>query len=551
MFKEKKYLKNIWKLFYNYRRSFIIILTCLFCLLGINYLLPFLSRSLIDDGFIKGDKIKILYTVLSILGLNMVVIIINIFKKKQAVRLNIGIRTQLEREAFQHLLNLRISYFYDKNATSTYQCIQEDINSISSIADESMISAVTALFSAIGGGIALFIIDWRLGLAVIAVTPLGIGVSSVFAKKNKALIEKLISLHRRYSGWYGETVLGAKEIRLFGLQNHKRKELEKQLKDINTTTENCYMLLTYNEQVQDLLVELLRAFIYILAAFLMIKSKLTVGSIIAFQTYMLMVSGSELTIIQLFIMVYSLIPNVKRYYGFLDEPTEKRSEGHVSFTDGNIEFKDICFSYSNNQKEVLHDINLKLSYGDKVVVVGDNGVGKTTFINLLLSFLEPDRGKIMVNGKSISDINIDEYRQLFSVVSQEVFLFNDTLKNNICLGKEVSDELLEDTIREVNLEDFVRKNGTDYIITNNGANLSGGQRQKIALARALIINRPILVFDEATSNLDRMSMNIFTDLFETKLKDTTVICVSHSEEIINCFDNRISISDGYVVMERI
>ncbi len=546
-----KNFKRIWLLFHGYRKSIFIILILLMCLLGINYCLPFLSKALIDDGFIIGDYKRIIFYTLAILGLNIVIIFINILKRKQAIRLNIGIRTQLERDVFQHLLNVKISYFIDKNATGTFQCIQDDINSISSIADESMIRAITALFSAIGGGIALFLIDWHLGLAVIVVTPFGIGVSSLFAKKNKQLIEKYISLRRQYSSWYGETVLGAKEIRLFGLQNYKRKELENQLKDLNSTSQKCNMLLTYNEQIQDLLVEILRAFIYILAAFIMIKEKMTVGSIIAFQTYMLMVSGSELTILQLFFSIYSIIPNLNRYYEFFDEPTEKKSEGHINYINGNIEFKNVYFSYENEQNNILKNVNLKLPYSEKVVIVGDNGVGKTTFINLLLSFLEPVKGEILVNDKKISEINIEEYRQLFSVVSQDVFLFNDTLKKNICLGQEVSDELLEETIRDVNLEDFIKQYGIDHNITHNGSNLSGGQRQKIALARALIMNRPILIFDEATSNLDRMSIRFFTQLFESKLKETTVICVSHSEEIINCFDNIIKIDNGYVNMERI
>lgn len=130
-----------------------------------------------------------------------------------------------------------------------------------------------------------------------------------------------------------------------------------------------------------------------------------------------------------------------------------------------------------------------------------------------------------------------------------MFLFYDTLKNNICLGKEVSQEVLDEIIRDVNLESFVEEYGFDYEITDNGSNLSGGQKQKIALARALIMERPILVFDEATANLDRMSIQRFIKLFDSRLKNTTVICVSHSEKIIDYFDNKLIIYDGSAILE--
>ena len=543
------YLKKVISLFYDYRGSVMIVFIYMLMLLGVSYCLPFFSKSLIDDGFIKGDRDYIIVSALYILGLNTVIIFINILKRKQALKMNLGVRAKLQRDVFRHLLKVKMSFFCDKNATSTFQCIEDDINNIASMVNDTTISGVAAVFSAIGGGIALFVIDWRLGLTVVLFAPINIIVSQLFAKKNNELITKTLTIRRKYSSWFGEAISGVREIRLFGLQKQKQKEMDEQISRLNGVSKDCGMLLAYNTQIQELLTEVLKALIYLLAAYFMLKSNLTVGSVVAFQAYMLMVSGSEATIIALVFAFFALFPHFKRYYDFFEEPIEKNTDVHIDFSDGKIEFRHVEFAYEPEGEAIFDDVSLELSYGSKTVVIGDNGAGKTTFLNLLLAMLEPAGGDILVNGIKVSDINPEEYRQLFSVVSQDVFLFHDTLKNNICLGKDVSQDALDGIIRDVNLESFVEEYGFDHEITDNGSNLSGGQKQKIALARALIMERPVLVFDEATANLDRISIQRFIKLFDSRLKNTTVICVSHSENIIEHFDHRLIVSDRSVVLE--
>ena len=464
--------------------------------------------------------------------------------------MNLSVKAKMQKEVFRHHLGVRISYFTDKNATSTYQCIDEDINNISSLVNDSTISAVTAVFSAIAGGVALFRIDWHLGLAVILFTPLNIICSEIFSRKNRDQIRQAIALRRSYSSWYGETINGVREIRLFGLQDRRTARMEEMLEDITDTSSRCSMLLTYNTQTQAFLTEVLKALIYLLSAYFMIKSDLTVGSVVAFQAYMLMVSGSEAMVIGLVFSFISLLPHIRRYYDFIDEPEENSAEEGIRFSEGAIEFHDVSFAYNEKDEMVFSDINISIPYGSKTVVAGENGAGKTTFLNLLLALIEPVSGEIRIGGKPVTDVNLEEYRKLYSVVSQDIFLFHDTLRDNICLGNDVPEEDLAEIIRNVNLEKFVQQHGLDHQIELGGSNLSGGQKQKIALARALVMKRPILLFDEATANLDRISVKSFIDLFDTKLKDTTVICVSHSDEIIDHFDNRIVISDGNAVMEK-
>ena len=176
----------------------------------------------------------------------------------------------------------------------------------------------------------------------------------------------------------------------------------------------------------------------------------------------------------------------------------------------------VSFGYDN---DLLHDINFKIKKGEKVAIVGENGSGKTTLLNLLLRIDNPQNGEILVGGKNIQTIALNDYRSIFSVVSQDAVIFNDSLYNNICLYKDISIKDLEKVCDKVGLSSFVTNKGFDYMLGVNGANLSGGQKQKVLLARALIYNKDIFVFDEATSNADETLESQINLLINTTLRE--------------------------------
>ena len=159
---------------------------------------------------------------------------------------------------------------------------------------------------------------------------------------------------------------------------------------------------------------------------------------------------------------------------------------------------------------------------------------------------EPTSGKILLGGDEISGLPLPAYRNMVSVVSQQIYLFNDTIRNNICLYKPVSDAVIEAACRDSGLEDFIKKVSLDYVVGQNGALLSGGQKQKIALARAIVHDKPIIIFDEATSNTDVYSEQQINGLLSTKLKENTVIVVTHKKEVLNKVDQIVVLKDGMV-----
>lgn len=184
--------------------------------------------------------------------------------------------------------------------------------------------------------------------------------------------------------------------------------------------------------------------------------------------------------------------------------------------------------------------------GSKTAIIGRNGSGKTTIINLLTRLYEPENGQILLNGTNIADMSLQAYREMVSIVSQQIYLFNDSIRNNICLYKQVSDAMLKIACRDSGLEDFIKEVSLDYVVGQNGAMLSGGQKQKIALARALIHDKPIIIFDEATSNTDAYSEQQINALLHTGLRDKTVIVITHKKEVLSEVDQIVVLDDGKI-----
>ena len=211
-----------------------------------------------------------------------------------------------------------------------------------------------------------------------------------------------------------------------------------------------------------------------------------------------------------------------------------------------LDLRHVYFSYGSD-KAVLSDVNITFAQGSKTALIGRNGSGKTTIIHLLTRLYEPSAGQILLNGTDISKLSLQNYRDMVSVVSQQIYLFNDTIRNNIRLYEQISDDAIKAACLDSGLEDFIKEASLDYIVGQNGASLSGGQKQKIALTRALVHDKPIIIFDEATSNADIYSEHQIHSLMHTRLKEKTVIVITHKQEILSEVDQIILLKNGGMI----
>lgn len=205
-------------------------------------------------------------------------------------------------------------------------------------------------------------------------------------------------------------------------------------------------------------------------------------------------------------------------------------------------FQKVSFSYSS--KPLLKDVNIKIKRGERIAIIGENGSGKSTVIDLLLRFILPESGHIYIDGVDIQNINLKQYRELFAVVSQDIYLFKDTLKNNIVLGKDIEEKEISSIIRMMGMREFYEKVSQDNsMVECGGDNFSGGEKQKIALLRVAIKDSPILILDEATANIDKEYDKILHQKVLPQFLDKTIIIITHKKENLQGLDRIFEIKD--------
>ena len=539
-------VRKLLALLKDYTKIISIIFGCLLISTVLNLCVPLLSRRIMDDGFIGGNKELLIKLVLCSLMVYLVISVIDIIKEKNRINISAKIQYSLSEQAFSHLMKMKASYFNNKNYAEILNNINVDIGNMTSIADEGVFFVVTQAFSMTGGVIGLFILNWRMTILVLLFIPIKYVVMKKFAKQRKKVMDDFINDSQKYARWFGDTIGGVREVKLFGILNYKHAEFSQKQSKVVERQKKLNILSQWNNIIDTTLVQILVTVIYIIGANLVFKFQLSVGSVFAFITYSAYVTGPISAILNIGYLLSGFIPSTKRYYEFmnLQEETDKGKLKKPEF--GNLKLEEVFFSYETD-KPILTDVNIEIPKGSKTVLIGKNGSGKSTIINLLTRMYEPTAGQIKLKGVNIFEITLESYRNMISVVSQQIYLFNDTIRNNICIYKKVSDEVIETACKDSGLEDFLKEVSLDYVVGQNGAMLSGGQKQKIALARALVHDKPIIIFDEVTSNTDVYSEHQINGLLHTRLKEKTVIIITHKQEILQDVDQIVMLKDGAVV----
>jgi len=506
-----------------------------------------------DEGLI-GKNLKVIITY-SIYNLILITVIqsLGVIETKYRSYIENLLSYNLEKEAFKHTLKLKMSFFWSTNYAEIISNLRTDIDNISQIANQGTFYILTSIFRIIVGIIGLIAIDWRLSILVAVVTPARYLVVKYLAKKRKSLFEKYIESYEDYSGWYGDTIGGIKEVKIWGLETLKTGQFIKKQRNMIKQNIKMSYLGKANEFSETLFTQIITTLIYVVGGYMIIGEILTVGKLVAFITYSAYVTAPIFAIMNIGYSFASVLPSAKRYFDFMDmeneaitgkNPLQKLNINEVL---GTIEFKNVEFSYTDNES-VLKDISFKINAGEKVAIIGSNGSGKSTIINLILRFLTPNSGEILLDGKDINSLKLKDYRQLISVVSQDVYLFNSTIKENIILNSKKTDTEMHSAVRKSGAYKFVEEMSNQYesIVGERGSKLSGGEGQKIAMSRALIRDFKILILDEATANYDIEAEYQVNNVIEESYKDKTIIIITHKPDILLKVDKIIVINDGYV-----
>lgn len=553
-YQEREIIKRILSLFKPHRKKIIIVIACICITSVINMFLPLISQRIIDQGILRQE----ISLVIKLAGLSFLFVILNeslgMLETNYLAQINSLISFTLSKTAFKHLLKLRIEFFNNANATEILHNIELDVNTIGRISDRSTFFIIAQILRIIGGVIGLFLINWKMALGILCLIPLRYIVVKYLSKERERYVQNYIDSYQVYSEWYGDSINGIKEIKLYGLERIKIGQLIKKQREIVKTNIRLSLIDRLNELSEMILMQIVINFIYIIGGYIIFNFKLTIGGLFAFITYATYVTGPVSAILGIGYSLAGILPSAKRLFQLLDmecemEDNEKKankiSPNWIEIQ-GAIRFENVSFSYKNGRK-ILKNINFEIEAGEKIAIIGKNGSGKTTLINLLLRLYKPDDGKIFLDDVDISKMRLQDYRRIITIVTQDVYLFKGTIQENITFSRKEKDKLPL-VLQQSGANEFIETLPLGYqtIIGNNGNMISGGEKQKIALARALLPESNILILDEATSNYDVYSeLRINEHLLEF-LNGKTVIIISHRPEILSQVDKIILLDNGCI-----
>ena len=515
----------------------------------INFFQPLVIQKITDEGMLAQNLSTLFRSVATLAVLVVLNQIIEMAQTQLFVNRHIQSYNTIFQQVFQKLLRLKKTYFEDKNNAEILSFLQMDVSQVSSITDRYTVVSVGYVFRIVSGLMGLLIISWKLTLIVLAMVPIKALVVWWMSSRQEKAMDAMIESSRDFSQWFGDNLEGIDEIKLWNLFEGRDKAFQSKQKALLKLQKDSSIIDAWNSLWESLLEWSVTILLYLVGGVLICQGGLSIGSVFAFASYSWYVTGPVSALLNLKMYFARIMPSAKRLFKFLDMESElDRGTGQVSTRPPRLEFKEVSFAYQES-RPILKGVNFYVEPGEKVAIIGQNGSGKSTIMNLLLRFYTPDSGEITADGVIVSDLTLQGYRSLFSVVSQEPYLFLGDIASNINLTNEASSEKVSSAMHVSGVASFSEKMpmGERTQIGRNGARLSGGEKQKLAVARALLKDAPIVILDEATSGFDVESDAYLHDVIVNQMIDKSVIMITHRYENLEGMDRIYKLENGQMV----
>ena len=401
----------------------------------------------------------------------------------------------------------------------------------------------------------MFYHDWQLSLLAILMIPIAVVSSKNIGKKMGKKVNLSLEASDKFMKFLSELIKGSWLIKIY------QKEQE-ELKKISMIIDERFKAIRKVEQtrlgagpIMEIISAIAIAIVVFFAGYRSLEGAITLGEFVSFLAALMLAYQPVKALAGINVGIQEGVAAARRIYEIIDQKNEIINDENapsLKLTNATLEFKNISFVYPDGT-QALKNLSAKIEGGRKVGLVGISGSGKTTFLNLIPRFFNLEHGQILVDGQNINNINLSSLRKEISLVSQDVILFDDTIKSNILYGNSsASDEEIVAACKFAAAQDFIEKlpNKYETIIGENGIKLSGGQKQRLSIARAILKNSSIILLDEATSSLDSDSETVIQKAIENLTKNKTTIIIAHRlSTIMNCdkilvFDNGQIISEG-------
>ena len=534
-----------------YRKVFFTTLSLTVFLAFLSPLRPWLVQYTIDNFVIIPDSISLLKMVLLMTGLLFVESIIQYVNVMLTNTLGQNVIMDMRTQLYKHIVHFRLKYF-DNNAIGTL--ITRTISDIQTIADvfsQGFLEILGDILKLLVITVVMFSNDWRLSLVSLSTIPVLLIATYIFKNAIKSSFQDVRTQVARLNAFVQEHITGISIVQLFS----REKEEYSQFQQINEKHKVANIRSIWHYSVFFPVVEILSAISIGLLVWWGSKEILhhtfTVGKIVAFIMYINLLFRPIRQLADRFNTLQMGMVSSERVFAIIDTDNSIVNEGKLSAEkiNGEIEFKNVWFAYKKDEW-VLKDISFKVNPSKTLALVGATGSGKSTIVSLINRFYEYDKGEILIDGINIRDYELGSLRRSIGLVLQDVFLFSDSIMNNITLNnKHISEEEVKQATKNIGANSFIDKlpNGFNYNVMERGAMLSVGQRQLISFIRAFVYKPRIFMLDEATSSIDTESELLIQKATDTLTKQCTSIVVAHRLTTIQKADTILVIENGMII----
>lgn len=522
--------------------------------------LPYLMGSVIDFIHGKGNvqfNLIFKYTLIMAFAVIFAALfnwITKILSNKIAFKIGCSVRKEYMKKVNQ----MPISFFDKTPHGDMASRITNDIETITEGIQQSTSQLFIGISTLLGTLVLMLSLNWVITLIVVFLTPFAFLLSSFIVKN----IDKTFKLQQKTVGeinaFAKEHIDAQKTIKAYSFE----KASEKQFNEINKRLYACGQKAQFFSSLVNPTTRLINSSTYIIVGivcglFVVANKKIggqvmSIGLSAAFLSYALQFAQPINNITNVTSQIEASYASFGRIFEILDlpcEPCESENAARLKVDKGSIEFENVNFSYDNN-KPVIKNVSLEIKEGSKVAVVGPTGAGKTTLVNLLMRFYDAQSGKILIDGQDTSKVSRNSLRTSFAMVLQETFLFEDTVKNNIAYGKpDAADAEIMAAAKEAYAHNFIKRlpNGYDTVISAGADELSAGQKQLLTIARAMLVNPPMLILDEATSSVDTLTEIRIQKAFEKMMQGKTTFVIAHRLSTIIDSDLILVMDKGNIV----
>lgn len=461
------------------------------------------------------------------------------------------------RRSVSHKINrIPLKYYDGHQYGDTLSIVTNDIDTVSQSLEQAVTMLLSSAFMLVGVLIAMFVTRWEMALTALLIVPLMFGMLIFISKYAMPQFRKRQEILGELDGKIEENFTGLNIIKSFGAGERKRGEFEKSNQAMRKAMFRAQMIAGIMQPLTSFVSYFAYAAVCVVGGILLSNGKITFGTITAFLVYVNLFQSPMSQMAQAMNSVQMAGGAAARVNKFLaeDELSDETSKPRKLLTDknatirGEVEFDHVHFGYDED-KIIIPDFSAKVKPGMKVAIVGPTGAGKTTMVNLLMRFYELNGGDILIDGVSIKDISRAELHDIFGMVLQDTWMFAGTLRENILFSKtgESDDELMR-ICREAGLEHFVNTlpEGLDTYMDGEGS-VSGGQKQLITIARAMAEKAPLLILDEATSNVDTRTEEVIQEAMDRLTQGRTSFVIAHRLSTIRNADLILVMKDGNII----